>query len=122
VESVSPSRSADEDEDKRDQEVLSIHHLVVCAGGPALHTIAKDRWHAARLTRPMALDKDGSVMDFDERAVARWVQVALTRILDQARGAGLQQRAGLTPDGVVGPLTRQRLRTLLAAGTPSPAV
>jgi peptidoglycan hydrolase-like protein with peptidoglycan-binding domain len=79
--------------------------------------------------RPMALDKDGSVMDFDERAVARWVQGALTRTLgtnvpatgtydDETRRAvlALQQREGLTPDGVAGPLTRHCLRTLLAQG------
>jgi peptidoglycan hydrolase-like protein with peptidoglycan-binding domain len=76
--------------------------------------------------RPMALDKDGSVMDFDERAVARWLQVALGRLLgtdvpatgaydDETRRAvvALQQRESLTPDGVAGPLTRHRLRTLL---------
>lgn len=76
--------------------------------------------------RPMALDKDGSVMDFDERAVARWLQAALGKLLgtqipstgtydDETRCAvlALQQREGLTADGVAGPLTRQRLRTLL---------
>lgn len=76
--------------------------------------------------RPMALDKDGSVMDFDERVVARWLQGALSRLLgtevpatgaydDATRHAvlALQQREGLTPDGVAGPLTRHRVRTLL---------
>jgi hypothetical protein len=76
--------------------------------------------------RPMALDKDGSAMDFDERAVARWLQGALSRLLgtvvpstgayddETARAVlALQRREGLTPDGVAGPLTRQRLRTLL---------
>jgi hypothetical protein len=78
--------------------------------------------------RPMALDKDGSVMDFDERAVARWLQAALGKLLgtqipstgtydDETRRAvlALQQREGLAADGVAGPLTRQRLRTLLGA-------
>jgi hypothetical protein len=76
--------------------------------------------------RPMALDKDGSAMDFDERVVARWLQAALGRLLgtsvaatgaydDETRRAvlALQQREGLTADGVAGPLTRQRVRTLL---------
>jgi len=76
--------------------------------------------------RPMALDKDGSAMDFDERSVARWLQGALGRVLgttvpltgaydDETRRAvlALQQREGLTADGVAGPLTRHRVRTLL---------
>jgi hypothetical protein len=82
--------------------------------------------------RPMVLDKDGSVMDFDERAVARWLQGALSRLLgtdvpatgaydDATRRAvlALQQREGLTPDGVAGPLTRHRVRTLLREAWPS---
>jgi Calcineurin-like phosphoesterase/Putative peptidoglycan binding domain len=76
--------------------------------------------------RPMALDKDGSVMDFDERAVARWLQGALSRLLgEEVPSTGtyddgtkravlaLQRREGLTPDGIAGPLTRHRIRTLL---------
>jgi hypothetical protein len=76
--------------------------------------------------RPMALDKDGSAMDFDERAVARWLQGALGHLLgttvpatgaydDETRGAvlALQRREGLAVDGVAGPATRHRVRTLL---------
>ena len=37
---------------------------------------------AVRL-RQLALDEDGSVIDFDERALTRWVQRALGQLLDR---------------------------------------
>jgi peptidoglycan hydrolase-like protein with peptidoglycan-binding domain len=76
--------------------------------------------------RPMALDKDGSAMDFDEGVVTRWLQGALGHLLgtsvpatgaydDATRHAvlALQQREGLAADGIAGPLTRHRVRALL---------